>query len=269
MKRLGPEEIKTISLDILKELHRVCIENDLTYSIAYGTALGAARHGGFIPWDDDIDVVMPREDYERLYQLCAQPGVLSEGYRLVSYRDKSSIYQFFKLIDTRTISYESFVGKKHPLSLWVDIFPLEPAGGVQERVIRSALRKYLRSALLRSLAIADPTVGSSTLAIFAKKTVGTFARRLDPYRRAERLDQIAQTIRGTTQTNEWVDFLAYCKELDGSLIFPTRPMKFEDGLFQGPARVDEYLTYRYGDWRTLPPKEEQVHHMPEAYLLEE
>ena len=268
MKRLGPDEIKALTLDILKEFHRVCTENDLTYSIAYGTALGAARHGGFIPWDDDVDVVMPREDYERLYELCTQQGVLRENYRLATYRDKSSIYQFFKLIDTRTVSYEVFVGKKYPLSLWVDIFPLEPAGGVQKATIRAALRRYLRSALLRSFSIADPNVGSSSLAIAAKKVVGPFARRFDPYKRAERLDQIAQTIKGTTQTNEWVDFCAYCKELDGSLIFPTSPMKFEDAVFQGPARVDEYLTYRYGDWRTLPPEEEQVHHFPEAYLME-
>ena len=269
MKRLGSDEIKAISLNILKELHRVCTENDLTYSIAYGTALGAARHGGFIPWDDDIDVVMPRADYERLFQLCAQPGVLRKGYRLATYRDKSSIYQFFKLIDTRTVSYEIFVGKKYPLSLWVDIFPLEPAGGIPDRVIHSRLKKYLRSSLLRSLSIADPNVGSSAMAKFAKKTVGAFARHLDPYKRAEHLDRIAQTIQGTTTTNEWVDFLAYCRKLDGSLIFPTRPMKFEDSLFQGPARIDEYLRYRYGDWMTLPPTEERVHHMPEAYLLED
>lgn len=268
MKRLGPDEIKSLTLDILKEFHRVCTKFGLTYSIAYGTALGAARHGGFIPWDDDVDVVMPRSDYERLYELCTQQGVLHENYRLATYRDRSSIYQFFKLIDTRTVSYEVFVGKKYPLSLWVDIFPLEPAGGVQKATIRAALRRYLRSALLRSFSIADPNVGSSSLAIAAKKVVGPFARRFDPYRRAERLDQIAQTIKGTTQPNEWVDFCAYCRELDGSLIFPTIPMKFEGAVFQGPARIDEYLTYRYGDWKTLPPEEEQVHHFPEAYLLE-
>ena len=66
MRRLSPDEIKQIELNVLVELDRVCREQGLRYYLAFGTLLGALRHGGFIPWDDDIDVYMPRRDYEKL-----------------------------------------------------------------------------------------------------------------------------------------------------------------------------------------------------------
>lgn len=97
MKRLAADQIKQIEYEILIEFDRICKDNGLTYCLAYGTALGAERHNGFIPWDDDIDVHMPRKDYERLFDLFSEG--LKSSCDLVSYRDDSSIYQFAKLVD--------------------------------------------------------------------------------------------------------------------------------------------------------------------------
>lgn len=276
MRRLSSDEIKAIELSIMKELDRICHEHGLTYSLAYGTALGAARHAGFIPWDDDIDVFMPRHDYERLYELHAK-GALSEGrYRLCSYRDRSSIYQFFKLIDTRTVSYETFVGRSRPIGLWVDIFPLEPTDGASKATLAHVQRRNARTGLLRSFAVADPTVGSSRPVIVAKRIVGPFARRFDLYRLAAKLDDNARSVSGGAATGadpsscrRWLDVLGENRPLDGSLLFPTKPVAFEDAVFQGPARMDDYLTAQYGAWRVAPPVEERAVHFPEAYLLDE
>ena len=81
MRECGTEDIKRISLEILMEFDRVCRENGLVYSIAYGTLLGAVRHRGFIPWDDDIDVIMPRQDFEKFLHV---RDCLKEKYIFVS-----------------------------------------------------------------------------------------------------------------------------------------------------------------------------------------
>lgn len=271
MKRLSSPEIKAIELGIMKELDRICTEHGLRYSLAYGTALGAVRHGGFIPWDDDIDVFMPRPDYERLWDLCSKQT--SGTYRLISYRDKSSIYHFFKMVDTRTTSYETFVGKKYPTGLWVDIFPLEPVEGVSEKDLARARSRQRRVGLVRSFAVADATTASNRAALVAKKVVCPLAHHLNPYRLAETLDNMGLEVasKAVDQHDEgpWLDLLGSNALIDGRLIFPTQTLKFEDTTFQGPARAEDYLAQEYGDWRKTPPIEERAVHFPEAYLLDE
>ena len=110
MQKLSSDEIRQTELKILLEFSRFCENNYLSYQLAFGTALGAARHGGFIPWDDDIDVIMPREDYERFMRIY-RPSK-SGHYRLTSYRDKSSVYHFAKLVDTTTLVYETYLNPK-------------------------------------------------------------------------------------------------------------------------------------------------------------
>ena len=140
MTQLEARQVKAVELDILTELDRVCREHQLSYALAYGTLIGAMRHSGFIPWDDDIDVYMPRDDYEKLYDLWKQGG-LGEHYSLVSYRDRTSINSYCKLVDTRTRAVESFLDESAGnLGLWVDIFPLERVDITDPAVHRAARR---------------------------------------------------------------------------------------------------------------------------------
>ena len=97
MERLTIDDMKEIQLELMDELDRVCREQGITYFLAYGSLLGAVRHGGFIPWDDDMDVVMLRADYERLIAGFDE-WKSSDRFSLAWYRDGKSIYSFVKLV---------------------------------------------------------------------------------------------------------------------------------------------------------------------------
>lgn len=161
MTQLEARQVKAVELDILTELDRVCREHQLSYALAYGTLIGAMRHSGFIPWDDDIDVYMPRDDYEKLYDLWQQ-GALGEHYSLVSYRDRTSINSYCKLVDTRTRAVESFLDESAgKLGLWVDIFPLERVDITDPAVHRAARRGH-RLVWWKYIAASNPRYATST-----------------------------------------------------------------------------------------------------------
>lgn len=120
------DEIKTEELRVLVEFRDFCDMHHLKYSLAFGTLLGAVRHHGFIPWDDDIDVMMLREDYEKLIQLYPDNF---HNTRLLAYKkDPSYIYPFMKIISTKTYVEEARTQKSamvKNLGVWIDIFPVD------------------------------------------------------------------------------------------------------------------------------------------------
>ncbi|PAF41028.1 LicD family protein [Helicobacter sp. 11S02596-1] len=121
-------------LDILLEFKRVCDENNLEYFLDCGTLLGAVRHQGFIPWDDDVDVMMPRKDYERLIELDKQ-GIFKEKFALQHWdKNKKHIMPFSKLED-KTTTWFSYIGDDrvpHKSGVGMDIFILDGGGGRQK-----------------------------------------------------------------------------------------------------------------------------------------
>lgn len=137
MKELTLEQIHSALFGILSEFDRVCRLNGLRYSLAYGTLLGAVRHKGFIPWDDDVDVIMPRPDYEKLHALL-EAGCLGREFSYSEDRGKKGMYPYVKLLDTR---YPIFCGShKEVPYLFVDIFPAD--GVPEEQKAREKLFKH-------------------------------------------------------------------------------------------------------------------------------
>lgn len=263
MERLSVDDMKAIELDIMDEIDRVCAAHGVEYFLGYGSLLGAVRHGGFIPWDDDMDIVMMRDQYEVLMEHFNEWRT-SERFKLVSYRDESSIYQFAKIVDTTTVIYENFVGKKAATGVWVDIFPLENFDPARAGL----LKKHSRVGLWRSFAVADPTVGSSAVVRLAKKIVCPFAKHADLYKLAAKLDGIAREV-NAPDADRVIDVLGEgnpSKTYPKSLFKPVR-MKFEDREYTAPAGAEEFLTIEYGDWRTPPAENDRAVHVMEAYRL--
>ncbi|MDO5357933.1 MAG: LicD family protein [Slackia faecicanis] len=274
-KRLSSDEIKSIELNILLELDRICTEHGLAYLLAYGTCLGAVRHEGFIPWDDDIDVFMPRDDYEKLYSLF-QNG-LESPYELQTHRDGSSIYQFFKLVDPATESYETFVGKSRPIGLWVDIFPLERIDPSAKDAFEAVCRRHKRTGLKRSFALADSSVASTPAIKLVKKIVCPVARALFDVEKLNRsLENDAIGLPAATgadpatphEKGYFCDMLGDANVFEASMFFPTRKAPFEGHMLPIPNRAEEYLSLNYGDWKALPPEDERHLHFPEAYAID-
>ena len=110
-------------LSILKEFINICEENNLTYYALGGTLLGAVRHKGFIPWDDDIDIGMPREDYEKFKKVA--PNSLPNNYKFLS-EDTANYKKAFSVIrDDSTKIIMNYSKEELVESLWIDIFPLD------------------------------------------------------------------------------------------------------------------------------------------------
>ena len=124
MKYLTLEEIHKEETEILKKFISFCDENNLTYYICGGTLLGAIRHKGFIPWDDDIDVMMPRNEFEKLEKILNEKKI-AENLSFISYDNGNMHYPFGKVINTNIKIDDSCVKDKLEQYLWIDIFPMD------------------------------------------------------------------------------------------------------------------------------------------------
>ncbi len=273
MRSLTTDEVKQTELSILLAFDELCRRHGLTYLLAYGTALGAARHQGFIPWDDDIDAVMPRDDYERLWDLF--PGdELAERLKLTTCRDKSSTYSFFKLTDPRTLVVESYLSEEFASGLWIDIFPLERTlpGDPVERTWRACSRRLF----LKAQRVANPSVGTSQKAVAIKRVIAPLVRPIDPYAMATSIEQRARGLNRPVREcpddkTVWscMDDLSVDKcRYPNEMLFPAGTALFEGQELPVPRDLDGYLTHCYGNWRELPPESKRRSHFPEAYALD-
>lgn len=271
MKELTAVELtewKRIVTDILREFHTICKENNLRYFCCGGTAIGAVRHKGIIPWDDDIDISMPRPDYDRLVEVCQQRDM--GNYELVTpYNTPDYPLPFMKLCRKDT----TLIEQKHipcVIGVFIDIFPLD---GTSSDVTEAARMKRQYEKLWHKLeAVSSRSSFAEHISLlkdrkewgrFLTKTVAFFWR--DGMRRQllRRLEAISRSHPFDTSQNVIVYGGSYgAKEImpksfcEGSDI----PMPFENITAMMPSGYNEYLTRIYGNYMQLPPKEKQVSH---------
>lgn len=269
MREIFIEESKQIQLGILKNFIAFCNQNRLTYFIAYGTLIGAIRHHGFIPWDDDIDVQMPRADYEKLIKTFNRQQT-SDRFFLVSPYDKNAIHSYVKIIDQRTVKIESSVRYHNNAYLGVDIdvFPLDALPDTQEeydqyyKKVQKIYKKYAYS----KTEFSGKDLKSRALKLY-QCLLGD-GRRLIKKADAER-KKCAYDASGYVGT--LTSFYDYYNDRHNKEAYEHGvPVLFEGIEVTAPVGYDRVLRDIYGDYMQLPPIEEQkTHHGYTAYWKEE
>ena len=257
-QELTTRQIQLVCLNMLKYFDALCRQHNLRYFLSGGTLLGAVRHQGFIPWDDDIDVMMPRPDYQRLLQLTGS----AEHPRYRFLMDDGNAYStpYLRLLDTDTevhaVSY-SIATVPH---LFLDIFPIEglPDDEKQCRAFYKKMRMY--DIMYRAVRKKQFMPGERLQAL---KVVVRACARLTGGSSAwcRRFDRAAQKIEFGTTTHAGVCLIAHygAREMMPTEVFQgSIPVRFEDAEFPAPVGYDRYLSGLYHDYMQLPPEEKRV-----------
>lgn len=263
MNDISIQELKKLQIMILRDVASFCEQEQISYFLAYGTALGAVRHHGFIPWDDDIDIMMPRPDYERFLALFNKKH--QSYYHVYSFpADDNYSLPFAKVGDTRTDMFE-FLYKKDDFGVYIDIFPLDGIqGGVQIRQM-----KFLSMLLNTKKALLGKhrSLLKNSLIVFGKIILFAVSKR----RILKKMNRISNSLSYEKASNVCVlcSTTAEREIFDKRLFTDYVYVPFENYQFRVPSNYDQYLKQCYGDYMTLPSEEErQSTHLFKAWWKE-
>lgn len=251
---LGIDEIKDIQLSILKDVHTFCMENGIDYSLAHGTLLGAVRHKGFIPWDDDIDICLLEKDYERFMNSFSHPYLKALSLE----KDYNWPYPYGKVYDSRTVIRED-ADITYDLGVNIDVFPIYhyPDNAFRAMILRLRLfvLSWIHNIKLIRLSKKRGILKNVVLSIlkvlclpFSFLSVNSRIRKL-----CLEVNQTPSSRLFETRTSQTVVY-------DADMFESFELMDFENNKFCAMKGWHGYLSRRNGDYMILPPKNKQVSH---------
>ena len=270
-------DLQKVQLDILKEFIKVCEKHNLRYFLVCGSCLGAARHKGFIPWDDDVDVGMPREDFDKFIELSKE----FEGtkYFLQTWKtDPHYLYNFAKIRDSSTTYIENlYPCHRMNHGVWMDIFPFDGFSYKKDdnpkkfkpRIIHIWFQVYcsyfsqLRRKVRKRTWLKDILLNiwgflwwPLDIAHFRRKYTDWIVHRIPFAKSALAGNLFGTSPKREAMPREW--FEEYTE------------LPFEDIKVRVPKEYDKYLTTLYHDWRAFPPEDKRVgRHKNKGYSLTE
>lgn len=254
MKEMNHREVQQCLLQMVKWFDEYAREHKLTYYLSGGTLLGAVRHKGFIPWDDDVDLMMPRPEYDRMIASFQNDG----RYQFLSCeRDSDYKTPFGRIWDTKTIRKFDRLQDKE-FGAFIDIFPIDGYPGnnrlatlyayrlkLKRMFINTANRNYFREG--EKFQVAKKLVKR-----FVRKDGNYYCRSLNDYARKRPYDQCEYV--GVTTTTVHIFRERNSKNIFAKTVY----LPFEDTKLPAPEGYDIYLTHLYGDYMQLPPADKQV-----------
>lgn len=269
MRELTVEECKKIELELLLEIKEFCNKHNIQFYLIGGTLLGAVRHKGFIPWDDDIDIYMPRPHYDRfikLYNAEINNNILYEYST-----DKNYRYMFAKLCKRGTKLIEKIADGRVNMGVFVDIFPIDGLGNSESegKAIIDEIKPYTRInmyLLMKSFAKA-----SRWYKQLPKLLMYTYSKMHNPKKIRDKINKIARTYDydSSLYVGSFIDIAEYKRVMPKSIFSDVAYLEFEGYEFPTPIQYREWLTRFYGDYMKLPPVSQQVYtHGFDAYIEE-
>ena len=281
MSELKLEEKKILSLRILKYIDKCCRDNELKYSLGYGSLLGAIRHKGFIPWDDDIDIMMPRDDYNKFLN---EYNGYNDIYRVCSIeKDDSYPYTMAKVFDQRTKLRDFTLWKQYPYAgVFVDIFPIDGLPSKAEEQERLFNHQQFLNLLVHGSCmkytfshhyVDSKEPGAKIKALsrtILKFAAITLMHPLSTRKLVKKINQEACKYSFETSAN--VSVLIDCASGNKREVLPKeifenpRLYQFEQYQFKGVDNYDFYLTHLFHDYMEMPPVNRRLpHHNFQVY----
>lgn len=257
-------KLQLIELEILKKVHAICQENNIQYYLVGGTLLGAERHQGFIPWDDDLDIAMPRSDYNRFLQLCKE-GVLGDNYFLHhTITDENYWLPFAKIRKNNTLFDEESCQKvKSHKGIFIDVFPLDVCKkdkGILYKMKAQIIKKLSFIIHMKVLNIKAPNsftkICYNLARPFRVKTIAKFR------------DYLASCCKhGDFYINYGSNYKYTKQTMPRNIYEPASNVLFEGEYFLAPNKSVQYLERLFKNWKQLPPKEERRNHNPVTIIF--
>ena len=246
-------EIHGILLGIAKEFHRICTENNIPYYMLGGTMLGAVRHQGFIPWDDDMDFGVPRQYYDRLLIILEKE--LRFPYRCCTYKNNPGVMTaFLKIDDCRTVADDPRVRLplENKIGVNIDVFPLDyckPGDKIAEKIQKIGL-------LHRTIYVGNSSRNK------IKNTIKTVLSAIWPESHVSMIDRMHSELAKLEEGPMMANVLGMWKEKEcipiewygENVSYP-----FENTEFYGVKEYDKYLKQLYGDYMTPPNGDKHIH----------
>lgn len=250
------KELRKVQVEILSEIHKICVDNDIKYYLCGGTLLGAVRHKGFIPWDDDIDIAMPRKDYKRFFQICSNGGLGKDYFLQNTYTEKEYHLPFCKIRKNNTLFDERGVRNLSiHKGIFVDIFPLDYSNKKDGFCIRfrdTIVKNLVHVVSMRQLK-ANPVSNLNNILYIITKP-------LSVHQILKLSDFVSSVKKKGKYYVDFASYLDYTKETVPVKYYDRILLEFENKEFYAPREYNFILEKLYGDYMKLPPEEERVNH---------